>query len=164
MFYQILFCAFIFIFSIISHELAHYITARFFGYKISSVTFGFGKTILERNIGETAVIVKPALIGACVDINNLDMSKLVRNTLIFLAGPLCNFSFALVLFIFGDSGFALFPLILSFLNLLPFEHTDGGKILYVFTGKGGERVESLSIVLIAQSVILILFLTLFNFL
>lgn len=117
---------------IIFHELAHIIFATIYGNKIKRI--------------------KLSLAGVCVTFNN-ESVDIVKKIIIYLAGPMSNFTLALI---FNNIDFVYeINIFLGVLNLLPIYPLDGYNIVLAlldFIGK------SFYINLIENLFILILFI------
>lgn len=105
---------------ILFHELAHILIATFFGKKVEKI--------------------KLSIAGVCVTFNNEEL-KIVKNLIIYIAGPLANICLAIMFykikFIFEVNAF------LAILNLMPIYPLDGYNILSLFLNKKGiKRTEN----------------------
>ena len=95
---------------IIVHESGHFFVAKFFGIEADEFSIGMGPQIIGKQIGRTEFSLRALPIGAFVlfadpeDEDNLEANPFVnaapiKRLLIALAGPLANFSLALILLI-----------------------------------------------------------------
>ena len=111
---------------IIFHELSHILFATLFGKKIEKI--------------------KLSIAGVCVTFNNSKL-EIVKNLIIYLAGPLANICLAILFhkinFIFEVNIF------LALLNLMPIYPLDGYNILNIFFNKSTiKNVENIFLSLI----------------
>lgn len=95
------------------HEAGHFLTAKFFGVRVEIFSLGFGKTVFQKQKGDTSYRVSLIPLGGYVKMFGDDPTKeipdeekkysflhqpLIPRMLIVLAGPLVNFFFAIILF------------------------------------------------------------------
>ncbi|RME57694.1 MAG: hypothetical protein D6780_07940, partial [Candidatus Dadabacteria bacterium] len=67
------------IFTIVVHELGHFLTAKFFGVAVQEFTIGFGRVLYKKQIGETLFSLRLWPIGGGVKIpNSLRNLKTIR--------------------------------------------------------------------------------------
>ena len=128
----------IFIISITFHEFGHIIMSKLLKVKIDKPKFNF--------------------FGYSSKINN---NKFLYKILIFLAGPFCNFIFAIIVYISKikyDTKLMFFymNLILGFVNLFPILPLDGGNILNLILEQKLGFEKSTKICLILSKIILII--------
>lgn len=95
------------------HEFGHYLFAKLFNVRVDTFSMGFGPKLLRRRWGETEYCVSAVPLGGYVKLYGQDPSEQVtaelrhralqnqdawKRFLIFLAGPLFNFLFAIFVF------------------------------------------------------------------
>ena len=95
---------------ILFHELSHIMFAMFFGKKIEKI--------------------KLSIAGVCVTFNNNGELEIVKNLIIYMAGPLANICLAIM---FNNIDFVFdINVFLAILNLVPIYPLDGYNILSLF--------------------------------
>lgn len=102
---------FIFLISILLHELGHIITGSLCGYKIKNFVF--------------------LPFGACIEFKE-HKTQILKNIIIYFSGPMVNFfiSYFFILYKIKFSTEIVYTnLILGIFNLLPINPLDGSKIL-----------------------------------
>lgn len=98
---------------ILFHELSHIMFAMFFGKKIEKI--------------------KLSIAGVCVTFNNNGELEIVKNLIIYMAGPLANICLAIM---FNNIDFVFeINVFLAILNLVPIYPLDGYNILSLFFSK-----------------------------
>ena len=106
------------IISVCLHEISHYLAARLFGEKITSL--------------------HPSMVGFKMQ-GSHGLCRPHKIIPIALAGPLCNLLLMGVFHFFGQNMYALSNGVMAGLNLLPVLPLDGGQILFalmnIFTSK-----------------------------
>ena len=126
---------------LVVHELGHALMAKTLGWHVREIVIGFGRTIWQRRIGETRLVVKLAPMEGYVLPEPSDRNRLrMKSALIYAAGPgaeLLILAAAIAAFgwdtVFNDAdeislialeSLAVVILVGAGFNLLPFR-TDG---------------------------------------
>lgn len=118
------------------HEIAHILTARFFGLKCSKINL--------TPIGQMAVL------------ENLESLPKLKKIIIVLAGPILNIIFVIICNFFTNDEVQLIKQInlsIAFFNLLPIYPLDGGRIYHYILG---DKIGILKSALIVKKTSLIL--------
>lgn len=133
-------------FSILCHEMGHFMAAKMVGFKPFLVKVGTGKKILDLKILNSVIEFNTIPSGGITYISNLSLDK-IKSKLIFmyLAGPMINcLLLGLIISIYNYrilnarfiedlytlkfiKPFAFFEFFVIVANLLPFESTSYGK-------------------------------------
>ena len=88
---QTLIIAFIVLsFVIISHELGHYLFARFFGVKVFEFSVGFGKTIWQKEMGETMEVEVIDTFEEEVIVAKFESGELISESETSCSGDVCE--------------------------------------------------------------------------
>ena len=98
---------------VLAHELGHFLVARMLGVKAEVFSLGFGKAIFKKKVGDTEYRLSVFTLGGYVKFYGDDKDKPIpdgfkpylfseqkvwKRALIVLAGPVCNFILAAVVF------------------------------------------------------------------
>ncbi len=144
------------------HECGHYLVARMLRCRVTEFSIGFGP--LAKHLGTykgTDFVVRWIPIGGYVSIDDLEEDlghtkwfrlTLLRNIIVYAAGPLANIVGALVMIVvfvivvpdeaqgtiwyrivddWVDS-FSVMSIVIAIMNLLPIPPLDGGRIILAF--------------------------------
>lgn len=147
---------------IVIHECGHYLVARMLRCRVTEFSIGFGP--LAKRLGTykgTDFVVRWIPIGGYVSIDDLEEDlghtkwfrlTLLRNIIVYAAGPLANIVGALVMIVvfvivvpdeaqgtiwyrivddWVDS-FSVMSIVIAIMNLLPIPPLDGGRIMLAF--------------------------------
>lgn len=123
---------------IITHELGHFLTAKWFGVKVNEFSVGMGPLVLKKkDASGTQYSLRALPIGGfCAlegetedsdDPASLYKQSAIKKIIIFAAGSLMNLLFAAILLIiiaFNTKEYSL-PVFQDFMDGVPFESEDG---------------------------------------
>lgn len=147
------------IFVTVWHELGHCIAARSVGIPVRMLSVGFGPVLWRRTLRDQSIFLLRALpMGMSVGVPSRystagePLRPTAHDVWIAAAGPFASLLLSVLLFgmarwlplpfavAHGLVGVGLLSALVALLNLLPLPGLDGGHLLFLLTGRLGNRL------------------------
>lgn len=123
-----IFTGFVLLGSVIGHEYAHALTARYFGYKTKDIWIYFLGGIARIDMDKVMLPKKEFFISIMGPLFNVVMAALSFALMVFLSIPLAGLPFLTIILI-PIAIVVKINLLIGVFNLLPIYPMDGGRIL-----------------------------------